>query len=409
MSKLTAASLAFLAAGVSCLGGCGDSGEAGPASDGGGSGGAETDGGSSDGGGTTGSGSGGSTNIPDASTDAGTDMIVSDGGPTGAPAVRFVGRFDRSDPNNPRFAWSGSGMIARFAGTSVGVKLGGGQQFTVLVDGALRPKLIPLAGGALSPIASGLPAGEHLVEIYRRTEGNQGESQFLGFDFGGGALLAPPPTPARRIEIIGDSITCGYGVEGADMNCHYTPDTQNHYLTYGAITARNLNADLVTLAWSGKGIVCNYGDDPTSCVDPFPIYYDRTLPDRAASQWDFASWQPQVVVINLGTNDVSTPVDPTEAQFTGAYRTFLQHVRSKYPAALILCTVAPLLGGADLTEARAYIDAAVAATGDAKIKSFPMAQTDPADGWGCDFHPSVKTHQKMAATLTAQLKTELGW
>jgi lysophospholipase L1-like esterase len=282
-------------------------------------------------------------------------------------------------------------------------------QFTVLVDGALRPKLIPLPGGALSPIASGLAPGEHLVEIYRRTEGNQGESQFLGFDFGGGALLAAPPTPARRIEIIGDSITCGYGVEGADMNCHYTPDTQNHYLTYGAITARNVNADLITLAWSGKGIVCNYGDDPTSCVDPFPIYYDRTLPDRASSQWDFASWQPQVVVINLGTNDVSTPVDPTEAQFTGAYRTFLQHVRGKYPAALILCTVAPLLGGADLTEARAYIDAAVAATGDARIKSFPMAQTDPADGWGCDFHPSVKTHQKMAATLTAQLKAELGW
>jgi len=84
-------------------------------------------------------------------------------------------------------------------------------------------------------------------------------------------------------------------------------------------------------------------------------------------------------------------------------------VRSKYPAALILCTVAPLLSGADLTEARAYIDAAVAATGDARIKSFPMAQTDPTDGWGCDFHPSVKTHQKMAATLTAQLKAELGW
>ncbi|HEX3694707.1 MAG TPA: SGNH/GDSL hydrolase family protein [Polyangia bacterium] len=334
---------------------------------------------------------------------------ANDDATNGAPAVRFVGRFDRSDPAGPRFAWSGSGMIARFSGTSVGIKLNGAQQYTVLIDGVLKPKLLPAAGGALSPIASGLSAGEHVVEIYRRTEANQGEAQFLGFDFGGGTLLAPPPTPTRRIEMIGDSITCAYGIEGANMNCTYTEDTQDQYLAYGSIAARNAGADVVTVAWSGKGVVCNYGDDPTSCVDPLPIYYDRTLPERADSHWDFSQWQPQVVVINLGTNDFSTAVDPTPAQFSTAYQTFLQHIRSKYPTALILCTVAPLLGGSDLTTARAAIDAAVAATGDANIKSFTMDPTDPADGYGCDYHPSVKTHQKMAAVLTAKLKTELGW
>jgi lysophospholipase L1-like esterase len=116
-----------------------------------------------------------------------------------------------------------------------------------------------------------------------------------------------------------------------------------------------------------------------------------------------------VVVINLGTNDLSTTVDPTREQFTAAYRAFLQHVRGTHPGALILCTVAPLLGGADLTTGRAYIGEAVTALGDPKIKAFDMEPTDPADGWGCDFHPSVKTHQKMAATLTAKLKAELGW
>jgi lysophospholipase L1-like esterase len=331
------------------------------------------------------------------------------GGSPGTPAVRFVGRFDRGNLAGPRFAWSGSGMIARFSGTSVGVKLIGGQQYTVLVDGIVRTKLLPLAGGATSPIASGLAAGEHLVEIYRRTEANQGESQFLGFDFGGGTLLAPPPAPTRRIEMVGDSVTCAYGIEGPDMNCGYTPDTQDQYLAWGSIAARNVGADVITTAWSGKGVVCNYGDDAAACIDPFPIFYDRILPERADSQWDFSSWQPQVVVINLGTNDFSTLVDPTPAQFTAAYRTLLQHIRGKYPAALILCTVAPLLDGTDLATARAAIDAAVTATGDANIKSFTMDPTDPADGWGCDFHPSIKTHQKMATVLTARLKTELGW
>jgi len=353
-------------------------------------------------GGAGGSGMGGAGGSGPSDAGGGQDVTIA----PGTPGVRFVGRFDKTNPAQPKFSWSGSGIIAQFSGTSAGIKLAGGQQYTVLVDGMLRPKLIPTSG--TSPIASGLAAGPHTVEVYRRTEANQGDSQFLGFDFGTGVLLAPPPTPDRRIEVIGDSITCGYGNEGADMNCPFTPDTENHYLTYEALAARTLGADLITIAWSGKGVVCNYGDDPTSCVDPFPPFYDRTLGDQATSQWDF-SWQPQVVVINLGTNDFSTAVDPTEAQFSAGYKSFLQHIRSKYPGALILCTVAPLLSGNDLATSKSYISKTVMGLADPKIKTFDMAAVDPADGFGCDWHPSLKTHQKMAVELTARLRSELGW
>src|SRR5687768_16197828 len=214
-----------------------------------------------------------------------------------------------TDASNVRFAWSGSGVVARFSGTSLSVRLDGGQQYTVLIDGQLQPKLIPST--PTSVLASDLAEGTHVVEIYRRTEANQGESIFSGFDLGSGTLLAPPPAPERRIEIVGDSITCGYGNEGADMNCPFTPDTENHYLTYGAIAARAVGAELSTVAWSGKGVVCNYGDEPASCVDPLPVYYDRTLPERPESVWSFASWQPHAVVINLGNNDLSTTTDPS--------------------------------------------------------------------------------------------------
>jgi hypothetical protein len=51
--------------------------------------------------------------------------------------------------------------------------------------------------------------------LWRRTEANNyAPSQFFGLDFGGGTLL-PMPAPAHKIEVIGDSITCGYGNEGA--------------------------------------------------------------------------------------------------------------------------------------------------------------------------------------------------
>src|SRR5688572_16677462 len=61
--------------------------------------------------------------------------------PTAIPGVRFVGRIDGTDPAGYRFAWSGSGFLAAFNGTSASVELSdsGQNQFTVLVDGVLQP------------------------------------------------------------------------------------------------------------------------------------------------------------------------------------------------------------------------------------------------------------------------------
>jgi lysophospholipase L1-like esterase len=333
-------------------------------------------------------------------------------GAASAGAVRFVGRVERSSVEGPRFAWSGTGVLARFEGSdSIGVRLGGGQQYTVVLDGAVQAKLVPSSG--TTPIAQGLGSGAHTVEIYRRTEANQGESQFLGFELSsGGRWLAPPPPAERRLELIGDSISCGYGNEGADMNCRFSPDTENHYLSYGAIAARTLGAELVTIAWSGKGVVCNYGDGPDSCVDPLSSYYERILPERSDSQWDFSAPPPHAVVINLGTNDFSTSQDPTQAEFEAAYTNLLRRVRSKYRDAVILCTNGPMLNGEELSRVRTYIGNAVQSlnrSGDTKVGVFELKPQEGADGYGCDWHPSRATHQKLAAQLSDALKASLGW
>lgn len=328
------------------------------------------------------------------------------GGST-APAVHFVGRVDDSDPANARFAWSGTGVVARFQGTEVSALLGGAQQFTVVVDGAVRvPKLTAQDG--TNSLASGLSAGEHTVELYRRTEPSLGVATFMGFDFGGGTALAPP-TPTRRLEFVGDSITCGYGNEGADMSCTFSADTENHYLTYAALTARALDAELSTVAWSGKGVVCNYGDTADACQNPFPTYYDRTLPEDSTSKWDFSRFVPHAVVVNLGTNDFSTATDPTKEEFETGYRTFLERIRAVYPDAYILCTNGPMLSGTDLSTLMGYIDDVVTALGDPKISSFDISPQDGSDGYGCDWHPSLARHEKVATAVTAELKAKLGW
>ncbi len=371
------------------------------------------DGGNADlagGSGGRGTAAGGSGGEPRGSGgDGGAGGSQSDNGENpGEPAVRFVGRFVEADDGGMSFEWSGSGIIAAFEGTAVSVTLedSGNNEFSVVVDGELMPKLVAQGGSGDYELASGLAEGPHVVELYRRTEASFGTSTFHDFDFGVGQLLAPPPASAHRIEVIGDSITCGYGNEGESASCGFSKDTENHYATYGAIAARALAAELVTIAWSGKGIVYNYDTDTT---DPLPALYDRVLPTRGANSWDF-SWLPEAVVINLGTNDFSTDGDPTLELFRDEYAAFLGHLRDVYPDAYILCTVGPLLEGADLDAARMGIEAAVAvrkSAGDARVESWQMNIAN--DNPGCDYHPGLATHEAMGAALVAELRTRLGW
>src|SRR6187402_3481638 len=86
--------------------------------------------------------------------------------------MRFVGRVDKSDPNAALFAWSGSGFVTRFRGTELGLRLGGGQEFSVVVDGVVGPKYVP--SGGFDAVAHGLAPGVHELQVYRRTEAHLG-------------------------------------------------------------------------------------------------------------------------------------------------------------------------------------------------------------------------------------------
>ncbi len=99
-----------------------------------------------------------------------------------AAGVRWIGRVDAGDPARPRFSWSGTGFVARFQGTSLTAQLGNEGQFIfkAVVDGAPQPAFTSMAGAGRYALATGLPAGEHTVALYRQTEGPMGLSQLLG-------------------------------------------------------------------------------------------------------------------------------------------------------------------------------------------------------------------------------------
>jgi hypothetical protein len=101
-----------------------------------------------------------------------------------------------------------------------------------------------------------------------------------------------------------------------------------------------------------------------------------------------------------------------QGPFSTAYKALLTTVRSKYPDALILCAIGPMLYGTGLSSATSYITAAVAdvnAAGDPKVKVLNLGQQDASKGTGCDWHPNVAENQRMAELLIQELRASLGW
>ena len=368
----------------------------------------------SDGASTTGStttlpsaqtGSSGSAPDTTASTTDEPDLDSSSGStgePVAEPGIHWVGRYDDTEPGAMRMGWSGAGFVVRFDGTGVSVDMDdSAYHYTVVLDGVVQPRFDTTPGRQIYAIATDLPSAEHTVEFYRRTEGNFGPTAVYDV-VPDGELLAPPPV-TRRMEVIGDSISAGYGNEG-EAPCSFSSQTENHYLTYGAVAARAVGAEVHTVAWSGKGVIYNYGD---GVDEPLPEIYDRTVATEGAS-WGF-EWQPDVVVINLGTNDFSTDNDPSQELFTSSYVAFLEHLRSVYPNAFLLA-VAPSLFGPEVPVVEGYLLDVVAqrqAAGDPDV-AYANINVEWI-GSGCDGHPNVVTHAGMADRLVQELQEHLGW
>ena len=211
------------------------------------------------------------------------------------------------------------------------------------------------------------------------------------------------------VEIIGDSITAAYGVEGANQYENFKTTTENFSKSYAYLTAKKLDADYSAVCYSGHGIVSGYSTGEKNAEALVTEVYTRISKNSDyPGEWDFENNQNDVIVINLGTNDlnyVKAEPETRNDEFIQEYANFLTLIRKKNPKSYIICTVG-IMGGGD--EIYPLIVKAVELVGDEKISSYKSNTQNMNDGLGSDWHPSLKTQTYNSYVLSDKICNAIG-
>lgn len=226
--------------------------------------------------------------------------------------------------------------------------------------------------------------------------------------------IEPTSNKELYIEFVGDSITCGYGVDDENPDHHFSTKTEDVTKAYAYKTAEMLNADYSIVAISGYGIISGYttGDVPIS-EQTIPQYYD-TLGFTYGSfgkekpqdiKWDFTKRQPDIVVVNLGTNDSSYTKGHEDrlTWFCNEYCAFIKKIRERNPDATILCSLG-IMGADVYPSIEKAVETYIDETGDNNIELLKFDQQLMEDKIAADWHPSETTHTKAAKKLAAKIQ-----
>ena len=332
----------------------------------------------------------------------------------------YLGAFDRQEPQQPRFAWPATEVRFRFRGSAVSVELTDTPYedetretnfISVQVDDA-PPSTIALREGKVRyPLAHNLAPGSHTLRLIKRTEAEVGTITLHDFTLSAGAEIETIARPQRRILFVGDSITAGYGNEGPNERCPYSPSSSDATRTFASLAARELGAEGLLHAWSGKGVSRNYEarDEGT-----MPELFMRVLPGDVGSPEIAASQPPDAVVIALGTNDFFRGT-PDEQTFLLAYRSMLNRLARYAPRAPTLFVLSPMLADDHpqpqaRSTLRRWLERLAAERARSQAKAEVLEQwVDPAEGLGCDYHPNVRTQTRLARELSTALRALAGW
>ncbi|HIR22533.1 MAG TPA: hypothetical protein IAB32_01940 [Candidatus Scatosoma pullicola] len=327
-----------------------------------------------------------------------------------SPYVNWYGRdYADEEKGAVMFNYSAAGFETSFEGTSLSATMYGadsgegyGNTFlSVFVDG--EEKVLELSdGNGDYVLCEGLDAGRHTVKVVKRTELQFTSAGLVSLETDGHFLPAPEK-PELKFEFFGDSITCGYGAVSEIGEKGFKTATEDALSTYAYLTAEHFGAQSNFICYSGWYI----SKSVTGTTDgDIGAVYDKYSKDNRAA-WDFSSYVPDVVVVNIGANDenyinLCAAEGNTKGErmqyFDEQYTAFVKDLRAVYPEAYIFL-VTGMLGESTVPNTILSIGESLAMDGDDRIFATTLYARDNPSELGADGHPSAAAHEKAAAEL----------
>jgi lysophospholipase L1-like esterase len=330
--------------------------------------------------------------------------------------VEREGAFAAASEGGLRCAWPACSFTLRFEGSALTVELSDApvpdstpdtDYLAVVLDGEPRDRLDLHKGRQRIELVRNAGPGPHILRLVKRTEAEVGTVTVHAFQLpDGGRWLASEPADPLRMEVLGDSISAGYGVEGREGSCDWRADLENADAAYASVAARLLGASLTLKAWSGKGVARNFDPrdlTPLSPLLPFPLPFEPDVPQVLPAK------PPQVVVIHLGTNDFFAG-EPDESAFKSAYRALLASVDARAPKARRFLVLSPMLtDGYPAPTSRSILGSwlhALIAEERALGRDAVLVEQRPRDDEprGCHGHPGALAQARFGRELATMVR-----
>ncbi|MBQ8098275.1 MAG: endoglucanase [Bacteroidaceae bacterium] len=327
------------------------------------------------------------------------------------PNISYTGRTLAEKDGSVKFDWSGTYLQTDFTGGSIAIVISDTRNdyFNLFIDSKLIRKFqVSSPTPTTIQLAEGLSPGTHRLRLQKCTEGNQGCTTIHALLISEDGTLRPVARKPRLIECIGDSYTCGFGTESKNATDHFQAETENCNQAYGCIIAKYFNADYVLIAHSGRGMSRNYGDSVQLSKANMVDRYLQIFDDFSQEPYKFKAYRPDLVTINLGTNDYSPGTGPTPELYTSQYLKLIKQVRKHYGEVPILCII-PHSCGAPLKTSLDTLRNHIKNLNHVYMTEPMPGIVTPERDLGAAYHPNYQGQRKIAMTLIPRVAAIMGW
>lgn len=282
--------------------------------------------------------------------------------------LQYTGRIDFDNPDAPVLVYAASSVKLCFVGTSVKVKLAnhknyGNGEVGYFIDGAMKKiKLREDSEPEWYTLEENLKGTKHELLLYKRQDGCHYVT-FFGFELNDGAIVDEcPAKPTRKMEVFGDSVSCGEVSEAMDNVGQSDPENHegkysNSWYSYSWMTARRLGAELHISSQGGLALMDKTGwfawpdfVGAESTYDKIEYNPQITIDGVTSKPWNFENYTPNLVVIAIGQNDAN-PEDYMKEDYDGEkainwrnhYKAFVENLMNIYPKATFVLATTVLM------------------------------------------------------------------